>query len=119
MWIAAAEFLTWATFGVVLGAALHWWKSHADPYPDIMDKDDPGLNLVVGQYTIENYIADSKYDEAGFWEYHSIRNLIFYVGAALAAVLGSVYATTDGHAYARDTLCTIARAIRLNPIFCG
>jgi hypothetical protein len=119
MWVAAAEFLTWATFGLLLGVAMHWWKAHADPYPDVMDKDDPGLNLALGEYKIENYLADSEYDDVGFWEYYSVRNLLFYVSIGVTAVLGPVYATAAGHAHARDTLCSIAGAIRLNPIFCG
>lgn len=119
MLVAAAEFLTWSVFGLVLGCAMHWWKANADPYPDIMDKDDPALNLALGQYKLENYLADSKYDDAGFWEYYSVRNLLFYLSIGLGSVIGPVYATAAGHAYARDTLCTIARGIRLNPIFCG
>jgi hypothetical protein len=118
MWIAAAEFLSWATCGLVLGYALHWWKSNADPYPDIMDKDDPALNLALGQYKIENYLADNQYDDAGFWEYYSLRNLFFYLSIGLGGVLGQVYATAEGHALARGALCNAASVVHLTPIFC-
>ena len=118
MWIAAAELLCWVTLGLVLGVALHWWKAHADPYPDVMDKDDPALNLALGQYTFENYVADSRYDDAGFWEYYSLRNLFFYLSIGLGSVIGPVYATVEGHAYARDGLCAVANIVSLKPIFC-
>jgi hypothetical protein len=118
MWIAASEFLVWLVFGLVLGFALHWWKSNADPYPDIMDKDDPALNLAVGEYKLENYIADNQYDDAGFWEYYSLRNLFFYLSIGLGSVIGPVYATSEGHAAARGALCQVASVVKVTPIFC-
>ena len=54
--IAAGEFLCWAMIGLLLGFAGHWWKSNADPYPDILDKDSPMLNIALTEHTV----ADRK-----------------------------------------------------------
>ncbi len=118
MWIAAAELLCWVTLGLALGFALHWWKSMADPWPDQLDKNDPLLNMALTDYSVVNYAADSRYDDVGYWEYYSLRNLFLYVALALFAVLAPVYATVEGHAYARDGLCAVANVVSLKPIFC-
>ena len=70
MWIAAAEMFCWALIGLSLGFAGHWWKSNADPYPDILDKDNPALNIALTEYSVENYALSHRYDEAGYWEYY-------------------------------------------------
>ncbi len=118
MWIAAAELLCWVTLGLVLGVALHWWKAHADRFPDQLDKDDPLLNMALTEYSVVNYVADSRYDDVGYWEYYSLRNLFLYVALALFAVLVPVYATVEGHTAARDGLCAVANVANLKPIFC-
>ena len=118
MWIAAAELLCWVTLGLVLGGALHWWKAHADRFPDQLDKDDPLLNMALTEYSVVNYVANSRYDDVGYWEYYSLRNLFLYVALGLFVVLVPVYATVEGHAYARDALCSVANVIKLKPIFC-
>lgn len=118
MWIAAAELLCWVTLGLVLGFALHWWKAHADRFPDQLDKDDPLLNMALTEYSVVNYVADSRYDDVGYWEYYSLRNLFLYVALALLVVLVPVYATAEGHAHARGALCSVANVVKLKPIFC-
>ena len=35
----SAKSSVWILIGLALGFAGHWWKSHADAYPDILDKD--------------------------------------------------------------------------------
>ena len=62
--------------------------------------------------------ANSRYDDVGYWEYYSLRNLFLYVVLALFAVLVPVYSTVEGHAYARDGLCSVANVVKLKPIFC-
>jgi hypothetical protein len=58
MLVAAAEFVCWSVFGLALGFAGHWWKSHADPHPDVLDEDRPLLNMALTEYSAENYLAE-------------------------------------------------------------
>jgi hypothetical protein len=118
MLIAIAEFVCWSVLGLALGFAAHWWKSHADPYPDVLDKDQPLLNMALTEYSAENYRLGHRYDEGGYWEYYSLTNLKYYLGGGLSAVLAAVYATAEGHAAARGGLCAAAEWVRLTPVFC-
>ena len=115
MWIAVLEFLCWSLLGLMLGFAAHWWKAHADPYPDILDKDNPALNIALTEHSVVNYALDHRYDDAGFWDYYSLKNLAFYVACGLLAVLVPVYATAEGHALARADFCNGRRAVRDGP----
>jgi hypothetical protein len=92
-----AEFTCRAVLGLALGFAAHWWKSHADPHPDVLDEDRPLMNMALTEYSAENYLLGHRYDEGGYWEYLSLTNLKYYLGGGLSAVLGAVYATAAGH----------------------
>lgn len=118
MLVAVAEFFCWSMLGLALGFAGHWLKSNADPYPDILDKDQPMLNIALTEHTVENYVLDHRYDDAGYWEYYSLRNLLWYVSGGVGGVLLAVYSTTEGHAIARGGFCAAAGAIKLIPVFC-
>ena len=118
MLIAVSEFFLWAIIGLAIGFAGHWWKSHADRYPDILDKDSPALNIALTEQTLVNYAIDNRYDDAGFWEYYSLRNLAYYLALGLGGTLLAVYATAEGHAAARGAFCAAAGLIKLTPVFC-
>jgi hypothetical protein len=113
-----AEFTCWAALGLALGFAAHWWKSHADPHPDVLDEDRPLMNMALTEYSAENYLLGHRYDEGGYREYLSLTNLKYYLGGGLSAILGAVYATAAGHAAARAGLCAAAEWVRLTPAFC-
>jgi hypothetical protein len=118
MWVAFLEFFLWAMIGLIAGFAAHWWKANADPYPDIIDKDRPLMNMALTEYSVTNYALDHAYDEAGFWDYYSLRNLLFYLSGGVGSVLLAVYATAEGHALAREGLCKVAGVVGLVPVFC-
>jgi len=118
MLMAAAEFFCWATIGLALGFAGHWWKSNADPYPDILDKDNPALNIALTEYTVENHAIGNRYDEAGYWEYYSLKNLVYYLATGVGGTLLAVYATVEGHATARSAFCAVAGVVKFAPVFC-
>lgn len=118
MWIAAAEMFCWALIGLALGFAGHWWKSNADAYPDILDKDNPALNIALTEHTVENYALGHRYDDAGYWDYYSLKNLSWYLSGGVGGMLLAVYGTSEGHATAKGALCVAAKAITLTPLFC-
>jgi hypothetical protein len=118
MLAAGLEFLCWTLLGLMLGVAAHWWKANADPYPDILDKDAPALNIALTEHTMVNHALGHRYDDAGFWEYYSLRNLFYYVACSVIGVLVAVYATAEGHAAARVGFCNVTGFFGMTPIFC-
>jgi hypothetical protein len=118
MLVAGLEFLCWTLLGLMLGLAAHWWKANADPYPDILDKDSPALNIALTEHTVVNHALGHRYDDAGFWEYYSLRNLFYYVSTSVIGVWVLVYATADGHAAARAGFCNVAGFFKMTPLFC-
>ena len=118
MWIAAAEMFCWALIGLSLGFAGHWWKSNADPHPDILDKDNPALNIALTEYSVENHALGHRYDEAGYWEYYRLTNLPYYLTGGVGGTLLAVYATPEGYAVAKASLCGVARFVGFAPVFC-
>ena len=118
MLAGVAEFACWTVLGLIVGFVGHWWKSHADPYPDILDKDQPTLNVALTEHTLVNHALDHRYDDAGYWEYLSLKNLKFYLVCGLIGVLLPVYASTEWHDAARSALCSATHTIGLKPIFC-
>jgi hypothetical protein len=82
----------------------HQWRHRRRSYDrplrqrhNILDKDNPALNIALTEHRVVNYALGHRYDEAGFWEYHSLKNLAFYLACGLLAVLVPVYATAEGH----------------------
>jgi hypothetical protein len=118
MWIAAAEFFVWALLGLAAGFIGHWWKANANQYPDILDKDQPLLNMALTDYSAENYALDHRYTDAGYWDYYSLRNLFWYLSGGVGSTLILVYATAEGHAAARGAFCAAAKFITFTPVFC-
>lgn len=116
--IAAAELLCWSAFGLVLGFFGHWWKAHADPTPDVLDKDRPFMNMALTEYSFENYALDHRYDDVGYWDYLSLRNLFYYLITGAVGLPLCVYATAEGYAAAHASLCKGAGLLGFVPVFC-
>jgi hypothetical protein len=114
---AVAEFLALTIAAIGLGILAHFMKSHMDPVPDqIFGRGDPA-NLVVPDYDLVNLAAGNEYDEAGYWEYLSLRNLLTYIVLSLLTIWTLRYVI--GGTMFRDQLCSAAKAIGLVPLFCG
>jgi hypothetical protein len=118
MWIAAAELLCWALIGLALGFIGHWWKANADPYPDILDKDSPALNIALTEYSAADYALDHRYTDAGYWDYDSLRNLFYFLMTGVGGTVFAIYVSAEGHAAARGVLCSAASFIKFAPVFC-
>jgi hypothetical protein len=114
---AAMEFFALTTGAAGIGALAHFMKSHMDPFPDqIFDKRDPA-NLIVPDYDLVNLAVGNEYDDAGYWEYLSVRNLLTYVALSVLTVWMLRYLV--GGVLARDGICQGFMRIGLTPLFCG
>jgi hypothetical protein len=111
------EFLALTVAGAILGILAHVAKSHMDPFPDqIFDKGDP-LNVIVPDYDMLNLAVGNEYDDAGYWEYLSLRNLLTYVLLSVLTVWTLRYLV--GGIVFRDELCREIMRIGLTPLFCN
>jgi hypothetical protein len=118
MWLAVGEFSFWSVLGLMAGFALHWMRANASPYPEQVDSDD--IVLRAATRPLSELLEEShKYDDYGFWEYFSLRNLKFCLWVGVSGVLGAVYFGASGHAAARDGVCHVAAKFGLVPLFCG
>jgi hypothetical protein len=115
--MAGMEFLALTVGAVILGIVAHAAKSHMDPFPDqIFDKGDP-LNLIVPDYDLVNLAIGNEYDDSGYWEYLSLRNLLTYVVLSVLSVWMLRYLL--GGVLFRDELCREFTRFGLTPLFCN
>ena len=115
---ALMEFFLLTAIAAGLGVAGHYWKTHADPRPDKCAENAELFSLgATPDHDIEHAIWRPRYDEAGYWVGHSLRNLAFMVAASLAAVYLARYALLGG--FTHEELCQAFGLIGLVPLFCG
>lgn len=114
---AGLEFLALTVAAVAFGILAHFMKSNMDPFPDqIFDRGDPA-NLIVPDYDLINLAVGNEYDDAGYWEYLSLRNLLTYVALSVLTVWTLRY-LVGGEPF-RTQLCTALQHIGLAPLFCN
>lgn len=114
---AGMEFLALTVGAAGIGFLAHFMKSHMDLFPDqIFDKGDPA-NLIVPDYDLENLLLGNEYDDAGYWEYLSLRNLITYVMLSVLTVWTLRYLV--GGTLFHNELCRNFARIGLVPLFCN
>jgi hypothetical protein len=114
---AAMEFFALTVGAAGIGALAHFMKSHMDPFPDqIFDKGHPA-NLIVADYDLVNLAVGNEYDDAGYWEYLSVRKLLTYVALSVLTVWMLRYLV--GGVLVRDGICQGFMRIGLTPLFCG
>jgi hypothetical protein len=118
LWVSVFEFCFWAILGLVLGFAGHWWQANAAPWRGAFDEDRGQLNMALADECGSDDGRGYDIDDAGRWDYDSLRNLAWCLMGGVVGVPGAIYATTQGHAVARDTVCQAAGAVGLAPIFC-
>jgi hypothetical protein len=86
--------LTGSVVGAGLGAVAHWWRANAAPHPEKLFEDER-WNAALGgaDYVYERDVVRARWDEGGWWEFHSLRNLAYYVlsGAAAPLLIGAWY----------------------------
>jgi hypothetical protein len=86
--------MTGSFVGAGLGAVAHWWRAYAAPHAEKLFEDER-WNAALGgaDYVYERDVVRARWDEGGWWEFHSLRNLAYYVlsGAATPLLIGAWY----------------------------
>lgn len=116
---ALMEFLLLTVLAAGLGVGAHYWKTHVDPRSRrLIEQDGQLFSLGAGcEEDIEQAIWHPRYDEAGHWVGHSLRNLALMVTASLTTVYLARYALLDG--FSREDVCSAFHHFGLTPLFCG
>jgi hypothetical protein len=112
--------LTGSALGGLLGAAAHWWRANATPYPErLFDDERWNAALNGADYVYERDIVKAEWDEAGWWDYYSLRNLLYHVlwGAGFPFLIGAWFWSERAAAVAQA--CGALGAIGWRPLFCG
>jgi hypothetical protein len=111
--------MTGSVAGAGLGAVAHWWRANATACPEKLFEDER-WNAAFGgaDYVYERDVVRAEWDEGGWWEFHSLRNLAYYVlsGAAAPLLIGAWYWSERQDIVAR-TCGSIVR-LGLKAMFC-
>lgn len=77
--------------GVFLGAIAHFWRAHATYFPEDLDLGENINILTRDNYLTEKYIVGAEWDDAGYWDGDSVRNLVYYAlcGAIVPMLVGA------------------------------
>ena len=113
-----AFVLAFTVLGSLLGLVAHFWRAHATIYAEYLGLGEPWDSFTREDYQWEKHVIGAEWDDAGFWDSGSVRNLIYYMasGAAVPLVLGTVFWGDQVEFVA--TMCKIAASIGLKSPLC-
>lgn len=104
--------------GVFLGVIGHFWRAHATYSPEELDLGENINILTRDNYLTEKYIAGAEWDDAGYWDGDSVRNLVYY---ALCGAIGPILAGAalwSARAPLVDATCKALTSAGLAPPLC-
>ncbi len=76
-----------AVLGGLAGIAAHFWRAHATMYAEDLGLGEPLDTLTRHNYQFEKNVVGAEWDDAGFWDPESIRNLLYYMANGFLAPL--------------------------------
>jgi hypothetical protein len=74
-----AFVLSLSLLGALVGILGHFSRAHATLYPEDLGLGEPLNMLTRDNYVVEKYVAEAKWDDAGYWDPDSLRNLVYYI----------------------------------------
>lgn len=88
-----AFLLAFTVLGTLLGAAAHFWRAHAKMFPEDLGLGEPLDTLTREDYQWEKHVIGAEWDDAGYWDPGSVRNLVYYMasGAAAPLIFGALF----------------------------
>lgn len=88
-----AFVLALSVFGALFGILAHYWRAHATVFPEDLGLGEPLNMLTRDDYAVEKYVVEAEWDDAGYWDGESIRNVIYYIagGAVAPLILGLAF----------------------------
>jgi hypothetical protein len=101
-----------------LGAAAHFWRAHAKIIPEDLGLGETLNTLTRDDYQFEKHVVGAEWDDNGYWDGGSARNLVYYILSSAAAV---VIAGAIGWGYRENIVAGFCKAfahIGLSPPIC-
>lgn len=107
-----------SVLGGLLGIAAHYWRAHATMYAEDLGLDEPLNTMMRDDYQWEKHVVGAEWDDAGFWDPGSVRNLVYYMlsGICMPLLLGVALWSERGTVV--STACSLIAATGLNSPIC-
>jgi hypothetical protein len=113
-----AFVLSVSLLGGVIGIAGHFWRAHATYFPEDLGLGEPLNMLTRDDYIVEKYVADAEWDDAGYWDPDSLRNLIYYIVCGALGPLVAGAALWSERALLVTAACQGLTTLGLTPPLC-
>lgn len=104
--------------GAVLGWIGHYMRAHTTFAPEDLGLGEPWNTLTRDDYQFEKNVVGAEWDDNGYWDDLSNRNLVYYVasGAATPLLVG-LFLWSD-RALLVDATCRGFLWMGLSPLVC-
>ena len=81
-----------SVLGGLFGIVAHFWRAHATMFPEDLGLGEPLNTLTRDDYQWEKHVVGAEWDDAGYWDPESLRNLLYYTlsGLGVPLLLGAV-----------------------------
>jgi hypothetical protein len=105
-------------FGTIFGVLAHYARAHFTYYPEDLGLGEPWDTLTRDNYGFEKHVIGAKWDDNGFWDVDSNRNLIYYAvsGFATPLLFGVMFFSYRTEVV--DLSCRGFSLLGLTPIVC-
>jgi hypothetical protein len=105
-------------FGIAIGVLAHFARAHFTYVPEDLGLGEPWNTLTRDDYGFEKHVVGAKWDDNGFWDADSNRNLAYYAisGFVMPLIFGFIF-WPERHQFVALT-CRGMQAMGLSPIVC-
>lgn len=109
--------LAFAVLGALGGLIAHFARALA-PIPEDLGLGEPLNTLTRDDYQYEKYVVGAEWDDNGYWDGRSPRNLIYYMasGFVIPVILGAIL--WNGRTELMAKLCALLAQAGLHPPLC-
>jgi hypothetical protein len=120
-------YAVFAIFGCVLGAAIgalaHYLRANFSAYPERVLDGGIGADLINDimsphSIVLEKHVLGAEWDQSGFWDGLSNRNLAIYVGGGVLGSLALAAWFWNDRVAVVASICAAMRGMGLEPPTC-
>jgi hypothetical protein len=106
-------------FGAIAGFLGHFLRAHTRFPAEDLGLGEPWDSLTRDDYQFEKHVVGAKWDDAGYWDENSNRNLAYYIlSGAVAPVILAAFFWSDRAAVVAAT-CGALSGVGFNSPLCG